>query len=167
MTAIYAIDDQDLLDKCQKQFLAARGPGGQHANRNATGIRLQLTLAGGESVSVVTDGHRERRRNQQAALRQIRLQMACRVRGVADPAWLQGHRRGRRLQLGATASDLHLVIAVLLDALDQAEGALALAATNLDLSSSQLVRALAVDKHAWQTAQDLRQRYGLSCLHRP
>ncbi|MFW5829920.1 MAG: peptide chain release factor family protein [Planctomycetota bacterium] len=167
MDVPYHGPDASLLAVCRCESLAARGPGGQHANRNATGVRLQFKLPDGETLVAVADNERSHARNQAAALRQMRLQLACHLRGLSDPEWLRPHRHGRRLRVSAGARDLHLVAAVLLDALDDAEGQPSSAARALDLGSRQFVGGLTCDKRLWQAAQQLRERHGLGPLRTP
>jgi hypothetical protein len=162
MDAAFALSDADLLAACRVDAFRSHGPGGQHANRTESAVRLTHLASG---VTVQAQDHRERARNQADALRRLRLRLALALRGVARPEWLERHRRGRRLELGPRAADYPLVVAVALDALERCAGDLALAAAELSLSSSQLAKLLTGDKEVHTAANALRARHGQGVIH--
>lgn len=163
---MYAWSDEQLLGICRLEPLGSRTPGGQHANRHGNGVRLVVEWADQRLVAQA-DEQRERPLNRALALKRLRLQLALVQRGGSDPAWLDAHRQGTRLRVSAEARDLHLVAAVLLDALSEQAGALRPAAAQLAIATSQLVRTLAIDAQLWAAADALRRRAGLSSLRRP
>lgn len=156
-TPDYALDDQQLLAACRVQRSLSSGPGGQHAQRTRSAVTL-VHLSSGLQVSA--QQHRDGLRNQQEALSQLRLRLACQQRGQADPAWLTDFRRGARLQVSASNARYHLVVAVCLDALEAAEGQLSAAAAALSCSASQVVKVLALHKEAYAAAQAVVAAHG-------
>jgi protein subunit release factor B len=162
MPAPYALPDAALLAACRVETFRAGGPGGQHLNRTESAVRLTHDASG--TVVQVQD-HRERLRNQDEALRHLRLRLALSVRGQSQRAWLDRHRQGRQLKLGAQAQEYHLVVAVVFDALDAHQGSLAAAAGDLGVSSSQLARLLTADKEVHSAANALRARHGQGAIH--
>jgi hypothetical protein len=161
MTPAYALPDDALLAACQCQTLRGGGPGGQHANRTESGIRLVHA----SGVTAESRTHREQPRNRAEALRVLRVRLACGMRGTGDPAWLEPHRRGGRLVAGPNAQDWPRLVAVLLDGLAEAGADLASAAAGLELTSSQLVKALTADGDVLQAANALRAAHGKGPIH--
>lgn len=162
MPAAYAAADAVLLATCRVEVFRASGPGGQHTNRTESAVRLTHEATG--AVAQAQD-HRERARNQGDALRRLRLRMALAIRGQGERAWLERYRQGRQLRLGANAQDYHLVVAVVLDALDRHAGALSPAAQELQISSSQITKLLTADKEVHAAANALRARHGQGAIH--
>ncbi len=146
--------DGDLLGRCRVERIARGGPGGQHANKTASGVRLYHLPTG---LVVQACEHREGAANRAAALHRLRLAIACAVRGGADPAWLQGKVRGGRLGCGSGSASWPAVVAVLLDALDACAGELKPAAQRCGLSPTQLARALCADQSVRAAANRLRR----------
>ncbi len=157
MTAPYALPDAALLALCRVDTFRAGGPGGQHTNKTESAVRLTHVASG---TVVQSQNERDRLRNQVDALHRLRLRLASTQRGLSDIAWLEKHRRGRQLKLGANAQDYHLVVAVVLDALDRHVGGLAQAAEELSVSSSQLAKLLTDDKEVHAAANALRATHG-------
>lgn len=162
MSADYALPDDRLLAACEEHRSRASGPGGQHANRTESGVRLVHRTSGIEARCA---DHREQAANRRAALRVLRLRLALAERGGSDPAWLRPHVRGGRCALGPNAQDWPLIAACALDALDRAQGSLAEAAAALALSTTQLARLLTRDGELRAAADRLRAAHGLGALH--
>jgi protein subunit release factor B len=162
MIAPYALPDAALLAQCRVDTFRAGGPGGQHVNKTASAVRLTHLSSG---TVVQSQNERDRMRNQVDALHRLRLRLATTQRGVADIAWLEKHRRGRQLKLGANAQDYHLVMAVVLDALERHAGVLSAAAEELAVSSSQIAKLLTADKEVQVAANALRARHGQGAIH--
>lgn len=162
MQAAYAAADATLLATCRVEVFRASGPGGQHTNRTESAVRLTHGATG--TVAQAQD-HRERARNQSDALRRLRLRLALVLRGGSERTWLDRHRQGRQLRLGAHAQDYHLVVAVVLDALERHAGSLGAAAQDLAVSSSQIAKLLTADKEVQAAANALRARHGQGAIH--
>ena len=64
-----ALDDRALLRQCETDFFTAGGPGGQHRNKTASGVRL--THAATE-LSVTATERRSQALNRQIALERLR-----------------------------------------------------------------------------------------------
>jgi len=161
-TPDYALDDAALLARCRRDAMRSGGPGGQHMQKTASAVRLVHTASGVEASCA---DERDRIRNEALALRHLRLRLALTLRGQADPAWLAPFRQGRRLTLRDRSPSYPLAVAVVMDALAQAQGSPAVAAESLDLSTSQVVRLLAADKEVFAAANRLRAECGLGALH--
>jgi protein subunit release factor B len=90
-----ALTDAALLAECREEFFVASGPGGQHRNKAATGVRL----AHGPSGAVVTaTERRSQAQNRGAALRRLRARLAAlarepRVRRPTAPTRASKERR--------------------------------------------------------------------------
>ena len=162
MTAPYALPDVALLAQCRIDTFRAGGPGGQHTNKTESAVRLTHVVSG---TVVQSQNERDRMRNQVDALHRLRLRLASTQRGVAEVAWLEKHRKGRQLKLGANAQDYHLVVAVVLDALDRHAGVLSTVAEELTVSSSQIAKLLTADKEIHVAANALRARHGQGAIH--
>ncbi len=160
-TPAYALSESDLLAGCRIDTYRSKGPGGQHANRTESAVRITHCATG--EVSQCQD-HRERARNQRDALSRLRLRLALQLRGVAQASWLEPYRRGRQLAIGAHGASYHLVVAVVLDALAAASGSLAGCGAALGISASQIAKLLGADKEVLQAANALRAGHGLGTI---
>ena len=150
------LSDDDLLQLCQVSAVGARGPGGQHVNKTQTGVVIRF---GDSSVHAKADERRERQQNLRVALKRLRLQLAMHVRGGAHPRLLQGLRQGTRLPVKAAAASYALVVAVLLDALQEVDWQASPAAEACGITASQLRKALSCDGLVWQfVGKELTQR---------
>jgi molybdenum-dependent DNA-binding transcriptional regulator ModE len=153
------LDSAALLARCAVARVSRGGPGGQHANKTASGVRLIHMATGFETQA---SEHREGAANREAALRRMRLALACGIRGGADPAWLVPQVRRGRLACGPEAPSWPAVVAVLLDALAAHQGSLAGAAEACGLSTTQFAKALASDQPVRAAADVLRRAAGMS-----
>ncbi len=69
-----ALPEASLLAECREEFLVASGPGGQHRNKAATGVRLLHRPTG---VAVTATERRSQAQNRGAALRRLRQRLAA------------------------------------------------------------------------------------------
>lgn len=152
--------DAELLRCCTVQRIARGGPGGQHANKTGSCVRL-IHRSG---ITVEAGEHREGAMNRATALQRLRLALACAVRGSADPVWLLPHVQAGRLRCGPAARSWPLVAAVLLDLLHAHAGELRPAASAAGVSTTQLARALAEDQPVRRAADAIRAAAGLPGL---
>jgi protein subunit release factor B len=67
-----ALDDEALLSQCREEFYVAGGPGGQHRNKTATGVRLTHPATG---ARVTATERRSREQNRAAALERLRAKL--------------------------------------------------------------------------------------------
>lgn len=67
--AALALDDDALLRTCEVEFFIASGPGGQHRNTTASGVRLTHPPTG---LSVTGTERRSQSQNKGAALERLR-----------------------------------------------------------------------------------------------
>jgi ribosome-associated protein len=87
-----ALTDEALLATCDQAFFVGGGPGGQHRNKCASGVRL--THAGTGLVAAATE-RRSQAQNRAAALARLRVRLASLVR----------ERRPRRATARTRASE--------------------------------------------------------------
>jgi ribosome-associated protein len=64
-----ALDDRALLEQCETDFFSAGGPGGQHRNKTATGVRLTHPAT---ELSVTATERRSQALNRRVALERLR-----------------------------------------------------------------------------------------------
>lgn len=64
-----ALDDAALLERCERSFFVASGPGGQHRNKAASGVRLTHPPT---ELSVSATERRSQSQNQSVALSRLR-----------------------------------------------------------------------------------------------
>ncbi len=69
-----ALSDEALLGACREEFFVAAGPGGQHRNKAATGVRLSHVPT---AVVVTATERRSQARNRGAALQRLRERLAA------------------------------------------------------------------------------------------
>lgn len=68
-----ALPDDDLAAACDESFFVGGGPGGQHRNKTATGVRLAHRPTG---VVVTATERRSQAQNRAAALARLRVRLA-------------------------------------------------------------------------------------------
>jgi hypothetical protein len=160
MSADYALSDADLLARVRLEGLSASGPGGQHANKTASGVRL-IHPSG---ITAECRNHRERDRNRRDALHVLRIRLAATQRGGSDQTWIVEQARGGKLALKSEAPSYPRIAALLLDRLEVQAGSLAQAAGSLGLSTTQFTKALLQDPDIRRSADAIRTKHGLSPL---
>jgi ribosome-associated protein len=87
-----ALTDEALLASCDQAFFVGGGPGGQHRNKTASGVRLAHPGTG--LVATATE-RRSQAQNRAAALARLRLRLAA----------LAKERRPRRATVRTRASE--------------------------------------------------------------
>ncbi len=92
-----ALGDQALLAECEEEFFVAGGPGGQHRNKTASGVRLTHRLS---EMSVTATERRSQSQNRATALERLRtglkrLAAIPKARHKTKPTL---HAREKRLQ---------------------------------------------------------------------
>jgi protein subunit release factor B len=102
-----ALDDRALLRECEEDFFSASGPGGQHRNKTATGVRLTHP---GTEVSVTATERRSQAQNRRIALERLRgalrlLSKAPKIRRKTTPTEAsRRHRLDEKARLSAKKS---------------------------------------------------------------
>ena len=166
-----ALDDAALLRQCDLHAYKSSGPGGQHRNKVSSAIRLRHHPTG---IAVHGDDSRSQHENKAAALRRLRMNIACRVRRPVDttqhvlPPIVRecifrtrgGTDTPRRMQIGRKDRRFWQVVAFLLDVLDCCQGRLADAAAYLCITTSNMVSLLQEDRHLLAAAQAIRKTHG-------
>jgi protein subunit release factor A len=72
-----ALDDEALAAACEESFFVGGGPGGQHRNKTASGVRLVHRPTG---VAVTATERRSQAQNRSAALARLRARLAALAR---------------------------------------------------------------------------------------
>ncbi len=158
-----AAEDEELARDCEEERFRSRGPGGQHRQKNATGVRLHhrpsgLTASATESRSLAE--------NRRRALRRLRLRIAGEVRepfvaeGFAWPPELARYAAAGAVRIDPRNPDYARLAALALDALLASGGSYAAAARAMGLSTSQLVRLLEREPEVRRAAAAVRAASG-------
>jgi len=97
-------DQKSLERDCQVEFYVASGPGGQHRNRNRTGVRLRHLPSG---IVVTATERRSQRRNLEAAYERLakRLQVLNQPKKKRKPTRPSKASRKRRLESKSRRSE--------------------------------------------------------------
>jgi hypothetical protein len=169
-----ALDDAALLGQCDVHIYKSSGPGGQHRNKVSSAVRLHHRPTG---ISAHGDDSRSQHDNKRLALRRLRMNIACSVRGEIDAAAIPqfvrecmfvargGERAGKvRLEVGAKDFRFWRVAAYLLDSLEAVGGSVARAAAQIGISTGNFMSLLSSDRHLLAAAQQARKRLGLGPL---
>ena len=90
------LDDRALLGECEESFFVAGGPGGQHRNRTASGVRLVHEPTG---VVVTATERRSQAQNRATALARLRAQLAQRSRAPKPRVPTRPTRASKRRRL--------------------------------------------------------------------
>jgi len=166
------MDDAALLRQCEVSVYTSSGPGGQHRNKVSSAVRLRHGPTG---IAAHGDSSRSQHANKQAAIRRLRMNIACRCRrpidldrielpqAVAECLFTPRQRSQtapRRLQIGPKDHRFWQVSAFLLDLLDASQGRLAQTAGHLGITTSNLATVLQSERHLLAAAQDIRRRHG-------
>jgi len=163
-----ALDDAALLSRCDLHLYKASGPGGQHRNKVTSAVRLRHTDTG---ITVTAAESRSQHDNRRRALRRMRQKLACQLRrsfraadALPEPMRAciflpKGALRGSpgRVEVGRKDARFWSVAAILLDALDAADGRVGQAAAALGVTTGSLVRVLRSDRHLLSAAQQIRR----------
>lgn len=93
------LDDLDALEReCDLEFFRAGGPGGQHRNKTASGVRLRHRPTG---IVVVATERRSQHENRAAALERLRAKLAARARRKKPRVATRPTARSRERRLEA------------------------------------------------------------------
>ena len=160
------LSDERLLSECDVSRTRRSGPGGQHRNKVESAIVIEHLPT---SVRGEASERRSQHENKAVALRRLRINLALAVR-TADtlnkkPSELwQSRCRGGRIEVSPNHADFPQLLAELLDVLMLVEFDLRRAAEHFACSSSQLVKFLKIEPHAFEQMNRQRQQRGLAIL---
>lgn len=164
-----ALPEEELLPDLRFEATRASGPGGQHRNRVATGVRVTHLPTG---IRAAATERRSARDNRREALFRLRKRLALEWRSPLDDAslvppeayrpseaWLR-RRRGERVQASPNHADFPALLAEVLDRLHADEDDLARTARAFGVSRSQLVKFLALEPAALAAVNARRRARG-------
>ncbi len=152
---LLALADEELLRVCRVERRLGTGPGGQKRNKTESAVTVVHEASG---VSGSSDETRSQITNRLLALRQLRLNLALRLR--APPPMPRPFAETPSLR----SPDYPLWTAVLLDVLADRGLRVSEAAAFCGLSTGRLVRELARNPALWQEVNRLRRAAGLPVL---
>ena len=148
--ALLAMEDNELLAQCRVDTARGRGPGGQKRNKTESAVQITHIESG---ISACNDVSRSQHQNKAAALQRLRLEIALRLRSEekTQPGPMPGLK----------SDAFPLWAARVLDCLDSNGYRISDAAAQLEMSTSQLVKALSKCPPLWQFVNAQRVNLGL------
>lgn len=165
MTHPALLSDEELLAACDIRFTRRSGPGGQHRNKTESAVVITYRPA---ALSAEASERRSQADNRREALFRLRLVLALSVRTAWEPTALPNLWTIRvvneKLKLSPTHPDFPAFIAVALDSLVHHLGDPVASATELNISTSQLIKLLRSHPPALQSINALRLEQGLHKL---
>lgn len=153
---------EELLKHCTVQAFQGSGPGGQHRNKTATGVRLRLDSL---NLEILCCEDRSAHVNRLLALKRMALAIALSQRESSlEPRIPFPGQKGR---LSPENPKFPLFLAQVFDALEQSQGDLKPVADLWNLSPTALTRILFQEKSVLAAVQALRGRFGKGALRAP
>lgn len=149
-----SLSDEELIKHCTIDFFKATGPGGQKKNKTESAVRLTLKENG---ITASASEERQQSVNRTRALKRLRLQLALELREPAEKWTGQWNMNPKNSEYPSFAG-------CLLDNLIDQSWQVSSAATNLGISTGQLIKILAKDDTLWQFVNKERQRAGHKVL---
>lgn len=157
---------EKLLADCDVRHERRSGPGGQHRNKVSTAVVLTHRPTG---LRAEANERRSQAENHREALRRLRLRLAVELRTPpADDApselW-QSRVSGQRLTINPSHDDFPALLAEALNLLTSIEFEVSAAASQLGISSSQLMKFIKDAPAAWAAVNEERRQRGLRPLN--
>jgi len=168
-----SLTDDQLLAQCEVDTYRASGPGGQKRNKTSSAVRLRHPPS---SLLVIAEESRSQYENKARALKRLRRALYLELREPLSPdaltpdaiAQLPEYTPARdgngRLHLSVRDSRFWPAAGVVLDVLAAVEARVGKAAELLGISTGNLIDFLQTDAKLWQTANQLRARFGQKAL---
>lgn len=151
---------EQLLAECDVERTRRSGPGGQHRNKVETAVVVAHRPTG---IRAEANERRSQELNRQTAIHRLRIRLAVQVRsdarGEISQLWRSRTRDGKIL-INIAHEDFPVLLAEALDAITAAEFDLAVAASELGVSSSQLVKFLKLEPTALTLVNHQRRLRG-------
>ncbi|MCP3967019.1 MAG: hypothetical protein GY750_13950 [Lentisphaerae bacterium] len=149
-------DDQTLLKDCRLDFFKATGKGGQKRNKSSSAVRIIHEPTG---IAVTDCSERSQHRNREIALTKLRLEIARQLR-LFPPI------PPSRIEVALKHREYPLWLARILDILTENEFQIKKSATDMQITTSKLIKLLERDLNLWQFINNKRMVLGLSPLKR-
>lgn len=161
-----ALPTEKLLADCDVRHERRSGPGGQHRNKVSTAVVIVHRPTG---VRAEANERRSQAENQRVAVHRLRVRLAIEVRSAVaaqPPSTLwQSRIRDGKLTVNPSHEDFPALLAEALDAIAAADFDATAAATQMAVSTSQLVKFLKVEPAAFTLVNAERRQRGLHALH--
>jgi len=160
-------DDAALLADCKVDTFRSSGPGGQHANKISSAVRLRHQPSG---QMVVAEEERSQHANKKRAVKRLRLAIALNVRQPVSVSWTpptvfrQYLSKMGRLDVSVRNRVYPAIVAAVLDAVAACEGRIREAGKLLGLSTGQLSRFVVRDGKMLAVVNHIRRETGLRML---
>ncbi len=161
------LDDAALLAQCHIDTFRSSGPGGQHANKTSSAVRLRHQPTG---LSVVAEDTRSQHENKAKAIKRLRLAIALNARQPTGDTWQPPSifkdyiSKTSRIEISRRNPHYVCVVAIVLDAVAACDGGLRDAATSLGLTTGQLSRFVTSEGKLLDAANRIRKSAGLRPL---
>ena len=151
-----SVPDEKFLEDCELSWFQASGPGGQKRNRKYSAVRLKHITTGITAEEVQS---RSQNLNKFKAVKKLKLRIAMEVEGEPITFF--------RVNTSINSLEYPLFTARIFDALKQYSYAVSDAASELELSTSKLIKILFRDEQLWRYVSAERHKLGLSNLKSP
>jgi len=161
-----ALDDEELLERCEWTRSRDGGPGGQHRNKVETSVHIMHTATG---ISAKAGERRTVRENKRVAIRRLRLALATQHRegvpaGECRSDLWRSRVKNRKIVLSTGHRDFPAMLAEALDVIEACGLDVKQAGVRLECSASQLIKLVKEHPPAWGVLNEKRAAAGLHPL---
>lgn len=147
-------DEHFILD-CIQDFYKSTGNGGQKKNKTSSSVRLIHKPTG---LSATSGDRRSQKENKTLALRRLRLNLAFSLR---EPFTFSTELQ---LNMNEKNPQFPMLVALLIDALQQTEWKVSETAQLIQSTTGQLIKCLKKHPTLWQFVNQQRQKVALTPL---